>query len=160
MRQIAEELAVAPYGIQSVDGGPLPEQTIHAALGRVRKGVQARLCETAEEETVLQLAQLEHIQSEAMSAWEQSKGQARTVTKRQIGDGSAPAGQGGSVGAEYTTRLEEQAGETAYLRTAMAAMEARRKILGIDAPIKHLDVSKMSDEQLRDIIERSRGRKR
>lgn len=149
LTEIAQALADEPYHILSETGEPLPKQTIHAALARVQAHVQSRLQETAEIEAIIQLEQLGLIQEEAMDAWERSKGQARTVTQRR-------AGPGGDV--EYTTRIQEQAGEAAYLRTAMTAMEARRKILGIDGPQRYLDVSSMSDDELRRLIRQSRGR--
>lgn len=83
------------------------QATVSRALKRTRRQVRQALEERAEQEALVQLAQLEHVQDEAMSEWERSK----------------------RVSRETTTLSDAR-----LLQRAMDAMEARRRILGVNAP--------------------------
>lgn len=97
-----------------------------------------------------QLARYDYIISEAMAAWEESKQEYIEVQQRSLaakssaGSGSGPGSAQGKAKAsggkpkqlEVTTRIKEQTGDPSYFQVAMKAMDAQRKILGADAPIK------------------------
>ncbi len=142
--------AIAKALAPEFGGVEVSQATVSRALKRTRVQVQNHLLDTAEQEALLQLAQLEHVLTESLAAWERSKGAAKTVTRRSGGRGTAT---------EELVRIEGQAGDTTYLRAAMAAMEARRKILGIDAPSLTVDVSKMTDDELRRVAAGGRARR-
>ncbi len=102
------------------------QATVSRALKRTRKQVQKALEDRAEQEALIQLAQLDHVQAEAMEQWERSKQDAEEHKVADTKDGPM----------ETVTRTG-QTGDPRLLQRAMEAMQARRKILGIDAPEKH-----------------------
>ncbi len=114
-------------------GVEISQPTVSRALSRTRRQVQKALADRAEQEALLQLSQLDHVQDEAMTQWERSKRDAQeTITTM-----SSPDDDGeGSGGISQTTRTKGQTGDPRLLQRAMEAMEGRRRILGIDAPSK------------------------
>jgi hypothetical protein len=106
-----------------------------------------------------QLSQLEYVIAEAMDGWRKSKQPLRQVAKVQRTGLPEPRsakvtplfptngmeqgnGQNQSVSEpgsprsreDITTRVQEQAGDTSFLREARAAMSDIRDILGLNAP--------------------------
>ncbi|MDP9350390.1 MAG: hypothetical protein M3P51_02440 [Chloroflexota bacterium] len=114
-------------------GVEISQPTVSRALSRTRRQVQKALADRAEQEALLQLSQLDHVQYEAMTQWERSKQDAQeTITTM-----SSPDDDGeGSGGISQTTKAKGQTGDPRLLQRAMEAMEGRRRILGIDAPSK------------------------
>lgn len=82
---------------------------------------------------------LTHLFCEAMAAWERSKLDAVTVTKKA---GNKPGEHGGPFD-EESTQTRGQAGNPAFLAEARAALADIRKIWAADAPVKH-EVSGMA----------------
>jgi len=73
----------------------------------------------------LELARLDRIEREAWAAWERSKQPSQTATVN---------GEAGSQSARRT--VKHQNGDPRFLDIALRCNEARRQILGIDAPTK------------------------
>lgn len=133
--------------------------TITKMLGRIRKRYLRELNEEVEQETTEQLLQLRFIVDEAMQAWMSSKEASKSVAQKKR------QGQGGNQPDEITTRVQDQDGDPRYLSTAMSALSDIRKVLGVDAPqrsdvtsggkpIRAVDYSTLSDDELRAILSR------
>lgn len=132
----------------------LDRSTITKMLGRLSVRASKNMMEMVIEEKIGQIARLNHIVDEAMQAWERSKETAKTVRRQQA---DAAAQEEGDVEGSArkkkvttTTLVQDQDGDPRYLDVAIKAMNEIRKILGLDAPAKNLnvDLSTLTDEQL------------
>jgi predicted transcriptional regulator len=126
-----------------------------AAVSKILKRVELRLlremADTVERQRVRQTLRLEHLFTESMRAWEQSK---VDNTRRRQRKSEGRAGGAGSTIAEIV--VENQHGDARYLDEARKALADHRKIWGLDAPQK-VDVRAprnlydgMTEEALRD----------
>lgn len=99
-----------------------------------------------------EIAKIDLVEREAWDAWDKSKQDAETRTER-IRKGKA-SGPGNSV--EVSIRTEGQAGDATYLKTVLDCIERRCKLLGLDAPEKHIydiqDLQDLTDEDLAEIV--------
>ncbi len=135
--QIADELGI-------------DQSTVSKMLGRLSRAASKELVGTLVEEKYAQLAQLRLMISEAMRAWERSKAQDKTMTRKDVGIGSNAKGITTS-----TVKVEDTDGNPAYLSAAMNAQAAIRKLLGLDSPTKVIDLTRLesaTDEQLERIV--------
>ena len=132
-QQIADELGIK-------------QPSVCRILKRVRVRAEAELTEEAKQQTLEQVASLEHIAKEAMLAWGASKETARTVTRTRdeapVLDrtGTPKKDRDGepllAVSERTVTTVRAQSGNAAYLQRVMDALEDIRDILGIEAPRK------------------------
>lgn len=100
-------------------------------LGRLNKSFRESLAADIEETKIRQIAQLEHLAREAYEAWERSKEAAKSVMQRKN------LIQGQAVGGvEQTNVARDQDGDPRYLKECRECLEAIRKIIGADAPLK------------------------
>lgn len=91
------------------------------------------------------------VEKESWEAWDRSKENAETRTQKA--KKAEPGGHGSPV--ELSIRTEGQTGDATYLRTVLDCSRERRKLLGTDAPEKHIiDLTNLTDEEL--IAERER----
>lgn len=125
-------------GVRLAELEGLPEPISPSAVREMLKRVRART-EVAAREYVVdaayqQLAQLEYIVEEAMEAWRMSKEPTKSATKSvatRPGRLNRETGEIEEQKAESTsTTVSDQDGNTAYLGTAMSAMERIGKLLG------------------------------
>jgi DNA-binding CsgD family transcriptional regulator len=130
--------------------GRTPEE-IGATLGITPRAVRYRLQKlnaraiTDRAERVAQeLRTLDTLLTEALDAWEKSKDPLTTTTVSN--DSSKSKGM---------RRTEEQTGNPAHLANALKAAESRRKLLGLDALAKEVNLSltpaqlaALSDEEI------------
>lgn len=127
------------------------QSTISRWLGRMEAAAFKRLAETVDRTKARQVHQLEHIQDEAMQAFERTKGARLTHQKKAKsptdGDGKVT---GDPVVFEEKQTLVEQAGDPRHLEQARGAMSDIRKILGIDRtepepPVNLSDLTKEAE---------------
>ncbi len=132
----------------------LERSTITKMLGRLSKVALSELTETVIEEKVAQLGQLRHTVAEAMAAWERSKQVDKTMTTRN----AQGVEKGRTVtlpGGEVTVKVQETDGDPRYLEVANKARADIRKLLGLDAPTKVINLDRLesaTEDQLERII--------
>jgi predicted transcriptional regulator len=130
-----------------------------AAVSKMLKRVEIRvlreIAETVERQKARHTLRLEHLFSEAMHAWGESK--ADTTRRRQRKTQGGQAGAGATV-AEVV--VENQHGDPRYLEQARKALADHRKVWGLDAP-QQVDIHAtqnpyfgMTEEALRDALTR------
>lgn len=110
--------------------------TVSRLLTSTAALVSAQMKANIDQIRAQQVERHEFIAIEAIGAWEKSKQAKGTVTRKS---GRAKASKDGdeAVSAEETTtRAENQTGDPRYLTVAMAALDAQRKLQGLDAPMK------------------------
>lgn len=103
-----------------------------------------------------QLAKLDHVEIEAWKAWEESKEQVvKTSTKEkeiEINDGETTIP---GLGRETAVTEEQRYGDPRYLEIIGRTIERRCKILGIEAPQKHLvGIGRANETELLDPTQR------
>jgi predicted transcriptional regulator len=116
--QIAADLGVSQAAVSKI-------------LNRVERRVLRELTATVERQKARHTLRLEHIFTEAMRAWDQSK--ADTTRRRQRKSEGGAGGPGATV-AEIV--VENQHGDARYLEEARKALADHRKLWGLDAPQK------------------------
>lgn len=103
-----------------------------AAISKLLKRVELRLlremADQVERQKVRQTLRLEHIFTESMQAWEESK---RDTTRRRQRKTESAGASGGTL-AEIVS--ENQHGDPRYLEEARKALADHRKVWGLDAP--------------------------
>lgn len=102
--------------------------TVSRLLTSTAALVTAQMKSNIEQIRAQQVERHEFIATEAIGAWEASKKAKGTVTRKTGGKGTEDE--------ETTTRAENQTGDPRYLTVAMAALDAQRKLQGLDAPMK------------------------
>lgn len=127
----------------------LSRATVNKILGKIARRANKAMVDRAIEEKQIQLNRLQYVYTEAMQAWEKSKGKFHSVKQKTVKEsiGNVP----GIVTKEETmSSAEERDGNPAFLATAMQAMADIRKLLGLDAPLKNfeIDLTKLTDAQL------------
>jgi hypothetical protein len=117
--------------------------SVRAVQYRLKK-LNARAVTDRAERVAQELRTLDTLLSEALDAWEKSKDPLTTTTVSN--DSSKSKGM---------RRTEEQTGNPAHLANALKAAESRRKLLGLDAIAKEVNLSltpaqlaALSDEEL------------
>jgi predicted transcriptional regulator len=117
--------------------------TRQAVSARLKK-LNARAVTDRAERVAQELRTLDTLLGEALDAWEKSKEPLTTTTVRN--DSSKSKGM---------RRTEEQTGNPAHLANALKAAESRRKLLGLDALAKEVNLSltpaqlaALSDEEI------------
>ena len=115
-----------------------------AVVTRLKK-LNARTVTDRAERVAQELRTLERVIHEALNAWEKSKAATETVTFEQWGDGKE----------RTIKKTEQQTGNPAHLANALKAAESRRKLLGLDALAKEVNLSltpaqlaALSDEEI------------
>jgi predicted transcriptional regulator len=118
----------------------LAQQSVAARL----KKLNARAITDRAERVAQELRTLDTLLTEALDAWEKSKDPLTTTTVSN--DSSKSKGM---------RRTEEQTGNPAHLANALKAAESRRKLLGLDAIAKEVNLSltpaqlaALSDEEI------------
>jgi predicted transcriptional regulator len=116
-----------------------------AAVSLRLKKLNARTMTDRTERVAQELRTLERVIHEALDAWEKSKAAAETVTLEQWSDGKE----------RTIKKTEQQTGNPAHLANALKAAESRRKLLGLDALAKEVNLSltpaqlaALSDEEI------------
>ena len=117
--------------------------SVRAVQYRLKK-LNARAVTDRAERVAQELRTLDTLLSEALDAWEKSKDPLTTTTVSN--DSSKSKGM---------RRTEEQTGNPAHLANALKAAESRRKLLGLDAIAKEVNLSltpaqlaALSDEEI------------
>jgi hypothetical protein len=109
---------------------------IYRDLAWMTKEHTERLVNDLHVHKMIQVAQLQRIQEEAMMAWEASKKPDKRVAKTIRNPEASGDTEGGSPCTTITTSVTEQDGDLRYLDMALRTMREIRVILGLDAPIK------------------------
>ena len=85
------------------------------------------------------------VEKESWTAWDRSKQDAEVKTLKLK---KAEAGAQGQP-VEQSVRTEGQAGDATYLKTVLDCSRERRKLVGTDAPERHIfDFGDLTDEEL------------
>jgi predicted transcriptional regulator len=115
-----------------------------SAVSHRLKKLNARAVTDRAERVAQELRTLDTLLTEALDAWEKSKDPLTTTTVSN--DSSKSKGM---------RRTEEQTGNPAHLANALKAAESRRKLLGLDAIAKEVNLSltpaqlaALSDEEI------------
>jgi hypothetical protein len=115
----------------------LSAATVYRDICSAREQWRTRAADAIEQHKQRELGKIDIIEVEAWRAWKRSIGIAKTVTTKnttiEAPDGSndieLPA-------EERTVREEDLAGDPRFLEIARKCVEDRRKVLGLDAPVK------------------------
>lgn len=110
-REIAAALAIA-------------HTTVGRMLARVEKRALARLTKRVEHQKVSSTEVLDFVRSEALRAWEKSKGTRKRVVQKTVR---------GAVESTVVEALDRE-GDVSYLDRALAADDRIRSIWGVDSP--------------------------
>ena len=115
-----------------------------SAVSQRLKKLNARAITDRAERVAQELRTLDTLLSEALDAWEKSKAASETVTVEKVGGKD-----------KVNRRTETQTGNPAFLTEARKTAESRRKLLGLDALAKEVNLSltpaqlaALSDEEL------------
>jgi hypothetical protein len=137
-------------------------RAVNMALQRVAERTAAEAIKHAQAYKGRQIARLEAIAQEALTAYRRTVGeQVETVERvEHVPGAAAPDAPPGPPDTKRSTqtRRRVEAGDPRFLEKALDAMRDLRKLLGIDAPLK-LDVARdrplesLSDDELRRQIE-------
>lgn len=113
--------------------------TVTKILQRVSTKAAQNMLDEAIIEKMRQVELLRFVIDESLQAWERSKEAAKVATKKTSDKGE-----------EITQQAKEQDGDPRYLSEARAAMADIRKILGLDHPLKllQLDFGSLTDAQV------------
>ncbi len=133
----------------------LERSTVTKALGRLSLAASKELTGTLIEEKYAQLAQLRHTVAEAMEAWERSKQVDKTMTTQSDQATDSKGATKTLPGGKVTVKIQEVDGDPRYLDVANRARADIRKLLGLDAPTKIINLDRLdsaTDEQLERII--------
>jgi transcriptional regulator with XRE-family HTH domain len=105
----------------------ISQVTVSRTLKRLNQHMLDQITASIAARKAEQVAQLDHVVSEAMQAWERSKEAAKMVQKEVH---ASVDGQGEET--ITTSRVHDQDGDPRYLRAAMDAMAEIRKVLEMD----------------------------
>lgn len=133
-----------------------------AAVSKILKRIELRVLREsnamAERHKARQTLRLEHLYGQAMTAWEESKGDVMRRLHRKTQGRDAG---GGATIAELIT--ENQHGDPRYLEEARKLLADHRKLWGLDAPQKlkvqtsTTPYDDMTEEELRGALDRQRA---
>ena len=157
-KEIREAL-IAEFGVS------ITIRAVNMALQRVAERTAAEAVRHAQAYKGRQIARLEAIAQEALSAYRRTVGEQVETTERVEHQPAAPTPDAVTAAPPppepkrtTQTRRRVEAGDPRFLEKALDAMRDLRKLLGIDAPLK-LDVARdrplegLSDDELRRQIE-------
>lgn len=116
----------------------LSRSTVMREIRSLAAQWQASAVEATHEHRARELARLEAIEREAWAEWERScKPYSKEVTERTRHAGKGEEG-GDLVGEPTVIRRETgtRVGDAKFLQVVLSAVDARRKLLGLDAPSK------------------------
>ena len=136
---------------------PWSVQAIHADLVALTTRWKAEALGDITEAKAQELARLDELEREAWAAWRRGMGRKQIRTTKT----------GGINGPEVSIRTEVLNGDPRYLATVLDCQQRRAKLLGLDAPAKveasgpgggpiplgHLDLSRLSTEELATMAE-------
>ena len=145
--------------------------TVRRDLGMIEKAWSESGVMNLNEMRLRELARIDVLEFEYWSEWEKSKEPLKTKTAKQTkrAGGSSKNGKSGADDIEETAglvdvestalvRTEERLGNPAYLAGVERCIEKRCRLLGLNAPERtanfNFDLSKMSDDELAELIER------
>lgn len=94
-----------------------------------REQWRTRAADAIEKHKERELVRIDHLELEAWKAWSRSIGRVKT-TKTETGTG--PQGAIDKI----SETIERKAGDPRFLEVVNKCIESRRKILGLDAPVK------------------------
>lgn len=139
----------------------MERSTITKMLSRLSNRANATIMSEMVSEKISQITRLNFIVDEAMQAWSRSKEASKTVRKQQsdpvkeeeTAEATAFRRRGRSAGESRTvvvSQVQDNDGDPRYLDTAMRAMADIRKVMGLDAPNRNLNINleTLSDSQL------------
>ena len=115
----------------------IDQSTVSRDLKAIRKEWRASSVRDFDEARAQELAKIDELEREAWAAWERSKAETRTVTRRRR---QVPAGDGtaGEL-SEQSLKTEQRHGDISYWNAVLKCVERRCALLGLDEPQK-LDV--------------------
>jgi hypothetical protein len=123
------------------DALQVSEPSAWKMLNRVAERYHADLASMVATARRQQIAQLEHIADEALQAWEASKQEVRTVTRRK-------REVDGRTVQEATQEDVQRLPDVRYLQEARAALADIRSLLGADAPMRsHVSIDARVEAQ-------------
>jgi hypothetical protein len=126
-----EELAIRGYTVRSIAAAVgMSKSGAAKALLRVEARALAASTGRAVREKTKQLDQLQLVFRESLEAWEKSKKESSTRTRKTIDGGESGARQVAEV------KVADNVGDPRFLAEARGALADRRRILGIDAPVR------------------------
>jgi len=108
--------------------------TVYKDICWAREQWRTRAADAIEKHKQRELGRIDHVEIEATRAWKRSQRDAVTVT-HETGTGTIGGGELGNVDKRKEQRAG-QAGDPRFLDVVLKCIDARRKILGLDAPVK------------------------
>jgi transcriptional regulator with XRE-family HTH domain len=132
------------------------QSAVSQILKRVSLRVQGEMTGAIAQTKAQQCARLDHVYSQAMTAWDESR-KPRSLSRRRR---RTTAATGQPLEEETINQAESSAGDPQFLLAALAALAGKRKLLGLDAP-KKIDrtlndqrrpLEALSDEELRRMV--------
>lgn len=117
------------------------QSTVSRDLAAIRKEWRASSVRDFDEARAQELAKIDELEREAWAAWERSKQETRTVTRRrrQVPPRSGAGDAAGEL-SEQSLKTEQRHGDIAYWNAVLKCVQARREMLGLDEA-KKLDVN-------------------
>jgi len=112
-------------------------QTVYKDICWAREQWRTRAADAIDKHKQLELSRVDHVELEAWKAWERSIGLHEIVTTKTTKvSASAENVKVDLPAEEQTIKAEPLAGDSHFLEIVNKCIESRRKILGLDAPIK------------------------
>jgi hypothetical protein len=109
-------------------------RTVYKDICWANEQARSRAVESIEIHRQRELGKLDHIEYEAWRGWKRSIGKKVTL-RTETGTGTIGGGKLGNIDKEFT-ETHRDAGDPRFLDIGLKCVESRRKILGLDAPVK------------------------
>lgn len=121
------ELYVRGHSINAIaEAVGVSKHTVIRDMREVRAQWREQYADTFQRYTLEQIRKIDAVEQEAWEAWQASKQDAVTISRKEPSDGDI----------ETTTTVKGQTGDPRYLEAILRAIERRSKLLGLDAPEK------------------------
>jgi hypothetical protein len=130
----------------------ISSQTVYKDICWAREQWRTRAADAIEAHKQRELARIDAVEVEAWRGWQRSCRPEVSETERS---GTRPGDQGGHFEERSRTR-KGQAGDPRFLQIIEGCIESRRKILGLDAPVK--STVELTGETLEELVTRRRQR--
>ena len=130
----------------------ISSRTVYQDVCWAREQWRTRSADAIAAHTQRELSKLDVVEVEAWKGWERSCKLEVTKTAKS---GIRPGDQGGAFSEDIVTK-KGQAGDPRFLQIIEGCIESRRKILGLDAPVK--STVELTGETLQELVTRRRQR--
>ena len=138
---------------QIADSIGVSRSVVGKDLAAIRKKWQEQSIRNMDEVMTKELERIDLIERAAWDGWLRSVNDKRSLTTRIVTKYEEDGTESLNPPIETTTKVEPQSGDHSFLSTAHKCVEQRRKMLGIDAPVKsevtsNINYAEMSAQEL------------